>query len=151
MHFDAATRIQAGEFYQLFTEFFGKTRAFKQATAKLCRLLTGRHPTMPGRVFTRDELEESIRKAVGQNKHDARDFFGAEALFIQYLTGEMIQQENMDPTRTVYDDTSRIINRYLSKVNQKCTEGDMAIVTSFLTLMMTDPGVLGYKYKFTIN
>lgn len=31
MRFDAATRIQAGELYQLFTELFGKTRAFKQA------------------------------------------------------------------------------------------------------------------------
>lgn len=39
MRFDATTKKQAEDLSRLFTEFFGKTRAFKQAASSIFKLL----------------------------------------------------------------------------------------------------------------
>lgn len=149
MRYDVKTKQQAEGLYELFTTLFGKTTAFRQAQTYICKLLTGNHPALPGRVLTRGELEESIRKAVGQNKHDARNFFGPDALFNQYLTGESIQQEVTGLTEKQYHATSQIINLYLREVNPRCKAGESEKVRLFLTYLMTDPRILGYQRRLT--
>ena len=151
MRYDEDIMKQADDFFKLFTVVFGKTKAFRQATSYIYKLFSGEHPALPGRVFTWDELEKSMHNAVGKNKHDARNFFGPDALFNQYLTTDQVQQEEMDITEKLYHSTSKIINLYLQEVNPKCSEEDKKIVRSFLTLLMTDPRVLGYRYKFSLK